>query len=51
MSFFRLAYVAEDEQRAREEPRAALTWIRYLQDAHQVHDFGVNMDFGLLTHA
>ena len=105
MPFFRLAYVAEDEQRARQEPRAALTWIRdlnglrrtltggseiymdldhwrrtrpqeppsydselkntvyfgtpdqmvgwirHLQEAHQVQYFGVNMDFGLLTHA
>ena len=104
MPFFRLAYVAEDEQRARQEPRAALTWIRdlnglrrtltggseiymdldhwrrtrpqeppsydselkntvyfgtpdqmvgwirHLQEAHQVQYFGVNMDFGLLTH-
>ena len=105
MPFFRLAYVAEDEQRARREPQAALTWIRdlnslrrtlsggseihmdlddwrrtrtqappsyeselaqtayfgtpdqmtawirHLRDAHQVHYFVVNMDFGLLTHA
>ena len=105
MPFFRLAYVAEDEHRARQEPQAALTWIRdlnslrrtlsggseidmdldhwrrtrtqappsyetelaqtayfgtpdqmtawirHLRDAHQVHYFVVNMDFGLLTHA
>jgi alkanesulfonate monooxygenase SsuD/methylene tetrahydromethanopterin reductase-like flavin-dependent oxidoreductase (luciferase family) len=30
MPFFRLAYVAEDEQHAREDPREALTWVRDL---------------------
>ena len=30
MPFFRLAYVAEDETRAREDPREALTWVRDL---------------------
>ena len=27
MPFFRLAYVAEDEQQAREDPREALSWV------------------------
>jgi alkanesulfonate monooxygenase SsuD/methylene tetrahydromethanopterin reductase-like flavin-dependent oxidoreductase (luciferase family) len=30
MPFFRLAYVAEDEKRATEDPREALTWVRDL---------------------
>lgn len=30
MPFFRLAYVAEDEKHAREDPREALTWVRDL---------------------
>jgi alkanesulfonate monooxygenase SsuD/methylene tetrahydromethanopterin reductase-like flavin-dependent oxidoreductase (luciferase family) len=32
-------------------PDQMVEWIRHLRDVHQVQYFGVNMDFGLLTHA
>jgi alkanesulfonate monooxygenase SsuD/methylene tetrahydromethanopterin reductase-like flavin-dependent oxidoreductase (luciferase family) len=32
-------------------PDQMVAWIRHLRDVHHVQYFGVNMDFGLLTHA
>ncbi len=47
MPFFRLAYVAEDEKQAREDPRAALTWIRDINGLRRTLTGGSEIDMDL----